>query len=80
MQTNFFFFFFFFLKEIRNAEIAQRTKETAPSMHLDNIAPLEYFLHLVTDFEQRMQFYKWVVIQIITTVSFLLIHQLCPLL
>lgn len=53
-----FLLFFFFLKEIRNAEIAQRTKETAPSMQLDNIAPLEYFLHLVTDFEQRMQFYK----------------------
>nr|CAG4637334.1 EOG090X0D34 [Ceriodaphnia reticulata] len=44
--------------EIKNAEIAQRTKETAPSMQLDNTAPLEYFMRLVTDFEQRMQFYK----------------------
>lgn len=45
-------------QEIRNAEIAQRTKETAPSMQLDNTAPLEYFARLIADFEQRMQFYK----------------------
>nr|CAG4647384.1 EOG090X0D34 [Megafenestra aurita] len=44
--------------EIKNAEIAQRTKETAPSMQLDNVAPLQYFMHLVADFEHRMQFYK----------------------
>nr|CAG4642024.1 EOG090X0D34 [Eurycercus lamellatus] len=44
--------------EIKNAEIAQRTKETAPSMQLDNTAPLEYFMRQVADFEQRMQFYK----------------------
>nr|CAG4649666.1 EOG090X0D34 [Scapholeberis mucronata] len=44
--------------EIKNAEIAQRTKETAPSMQLDNTAPLRYFMHLVSDFEERMQFYK----------------------
>lgn len=44
--------------EIKNAEIAQRTKETAPSMQLDNTSPLEYFMRLVADFEQRMQFYK----------------------
>ena len=49
---------FYFPKEIKNAEVAQRTKETAPSMQLDNTAPLEYFVRLVTDFEQRMQFYK----------------------
>ena len=45
-------------KEIQNAEIAQRTKETAPSLQLDNTAPLEYFSRLVADFEQRMQFYR----------------------
>ena len=48
-----------FFQEIKNAEIAQRTKETAPSMQLDNTAPLQYFMRLVTDFEQRMQFYKY---------------------
>nr|CAG4650466.1 EOG090X0D34 [Sida crystallina] len=44
--------------EIQNAEIAQRTKETAPSLQLDNTSPVEYFFRLVADFEQRMQFYK----------------------
>jgi len=44
--------------EIQNAEIAQRTKETAPSLQLDNTAPLDYFNRLVADFEQRMQFYR----------------------
>ena len=47
------------IKEIKNAEIAQRTKETAPSLQLDNSAPVEYFFGLVADFEQRMQFYKY---------------------
>nr|CAG4643486.1 EOG090X0D34 [Ilyocryptus agilis] len=44
--------------EIKNAEIAQRTKEISPGMQPDNTAPLEYFLQQVADFEQRMQFYK----------------------
>lgn len=44
--------------EIHNAEIGQRTKETAPSLQLDNAAPVDYFFRLVADFEQRMQFYK----------------------
>nr|CAG4638723.1 EOG090X0D34 [Cyclestheria hislopi] len=44
--------------EIQNAEMAQRTKETASNFQLDNTGPMEYFFHLVKDFEQRMQLYK----------------------
>ncbi|XP_023345421.1 nucleoporin p58/p45 [Eurytemora carolleeae] len=39
-------------------EIAQRTKETPPSMQYENVAPMDYFLNLVTKFETDMTDYR----------------------
>nr|CAG4641186.1 EOG090X0D34 [Eulimnadia texana] len=44
--------------EFQNVEIAQRTKETAASMQIDNVGPLKYFFRLVTSFEENMQAYR----------------------
>uniref|UniRef100_T1IU06 Nucleoporin p58/p45 n=1 Tax=Strigamia maritima TaxID=126957 RepID=T1IU06_STRMM len=45
-------------QELKNAEIAQRTRETPPGLQYENTAPTEYFQNLVAVFENRMQLYR----------------------
>ena len=43
---------------MKNAEIAQRTKDIPQALQHENTAPQEYFQHLVESFEERMQVYR----------------------
>jgi len=45
-------------QELVNVEIALRTRETPPSMQYENVAPMEYFRRLVSQFEQSMVEYR----------------------
>merc|ERR1712096_47101 len=45
-------------QELVNVEIAVRTRETPPSMQYENVAPMEYFSRLVSQFEQSMMEYR----------------------
>uniref|UniRef100_UPI00358FB701 nucleoporin p58/p45-like isoform X2 n=1 Tax=Myxine glutinosa TaxID=7769 RepID=UPI00358FB701 len=45
-------------QELKNAEIAVRTKEIPLSLQLENAAPTEYFQRLAERFEGQMQQYK----------------------
>jgi len=45
-------------QELVNVEIAVRTRETPPSMQYENVAPMEYFRRLVSQFEQSMMEYR----------------------
>lgn len=45
-------------QELRNAEIAQRTKETPPTLQYEHTAPSEYFHNLSVSFEHQMQQYR----------------------
>jgi len=45
-------------QELMNVEIAQRTKETPPSMQYENVGPMEYFVRLVSQFESDMSEYR----------------------
>merc|ERR1719318_1674996 len=45
-------------QELVNVEIAVRTRETPPSMQYENVAPMEYFSRLVSQFEQSMVEYR----------------------
>lgn len=45
-------------QELVNVEIALRTKETPPSMQYENVAPMEYFVRLVSQFETEMTEYR----------------------
>lgn len=44
--------------ELKNAEIAQRTKDAPASMQYENNAPAEYFENLANSFEKQMQVYR----------------------
>lgn len=44
--------------ELKNAEIAQRTKDAPSSMQYENNAPTEYFENLANSFEKQMQSYR----------------------
>ena len=45
-------------QELVNVDIAVKTRDTPASMQYDNVAPLEYFSRLVTQFEQSMLEYR----------------------
>ncbi|XP_023240806.1 nucleoporin p58/p45-like isoform X2 [Centruroides sculpturatus] len=45
-------------QELKNAEIAQRTKDMPPTLQYENTAPVEYFQNLVTKCESQMQLYR----------------------
>ncbi|BFZ24459.1 hypothetical protein BsWGS_27498 [Bradybaena similaris] len=45
-------------QKLKNAEMAQRTKDIPASMQYENTAPTEYFQHLVEEFEERMVTYR----------------------
>lgn len=45
-------------QELLNVEMAQRTKDTPPTLQVENVAPYEYFYRLVADFEAQMVSYK----------------------
>ncbi|KAG8199692.1 hypothetical protein JTE90_022141 [Oedothorax gibbosus] len=45
-------------QELKNAEIAQRTKDTLSSMQYENNASTEYFHNLANAFEKQMQSYR----------------------
>ncbi|XP_058955100.2 nucleoporin p58/p45 [Pocillopora verrucosa] len=45
-------------KELKNAEIAQRTNDIPQPLQHENVAPQEYFQRLVESFEQRMLMYR----------------------
>lgn len=45
-------------QELMNAETAQRTRDTPPSMQFENVAPYEYFRRLVARFETTMLAYR----------------------
>ncbi|PVD34703.1 hypothetical protein C0Q70_05980 [Pomacea canaliculata] len=45
-------------KELKNAEMAQRTKDIPPGLQYENTAPNEYFEQLVEQFEGRMVSYR----------------------
>ncbi|XP_050415986.2 nucleoporin p58/p45 isoform X1 [Patella vulgata] len=45
-------------QELKNAEMAHRTKDTPPGLQYENTAPNEYFQILVEDFESRMLTYR----------------------
>lgn len=44
--------------ELKNAEIAQRTKDAPASVQYENNAPTEYFEFLANSFEKQMQSYR----------------------
>jgi nucleoporin p58/p45 len=46
------------VQELKNAEIAQKTKETPPMLQHENTLPAEYFRTVVQSFEQQMQTYR----------------------
>lgn len=43
---------------LKNAEMAQRTKDIPPGLQYENTAPSGYFQHLVEEFESRMATYR----------------------
>ena len=45
-------------QELLNVEVAQRTRDTPPAMQYENVAPLEYFARLVSNFEGQMLLYR----------------------
>ncbi|XP_035232564.1 nucleoporin p58/p45-like, partial [Stegodyphus dumicola] len=45
-------------QELKNAEIAQRTKDSPSSLQYENNAPTEYFHNLANSFEKQMQSYR----------------------
>jgi len=45
-------------QELVNTDIACRTKETAASMQYENVAPMDYFMRLVAQFETDMTEYR----------------------
>ncbi|CAG5136483.1 unnamed protein product [Candidula unifasciata] len=45
-------------QKLKDAEMAQRTKDIPASMQYENTAPTEYFQHLVEEFEERMVTYR----------------------
>lgn len=45
-------------QELKNVEIAQRTKDTPHGLQYENTAPTEYFHHLVDTFETRMKLFR----------------------
>jgi len=45
-------------QELVNVEIAVRTRDTPPNMQYENVAPMEYFRRLVSQFEQSMVEYR----------------------
>ncbi|KAK7096995.1 nucleoporin p58/p45-like [Littorina saxatilis] len=45
-------------QELKNAEMAQRTKDIPPGLQYENTAPNEYFEQLVDQFEARMVSYR----------------------
>ncbi|XP_042897482.1 nucleoporin p58/p45 isoform X2 [Parasteatoda tepidariorum] len=46
------------VQELKNAEIAQRTKDSLSSLQYENSAPTEYFHNLANNFEKQMQSYR----------------------
>ncbi|KAH9495232.1 Nucleoporin p58/p45 [Bulinus truncatus] len=63
-------------QKLKNAEMAQRTKEIPAGLQYENTAPTEYFQHLVEEFEERMVTYRQ---QIETLDSHLAaVHQSTP--
>ena len=45
-------------RELKNAEIALRTRDTPQGLQYENVAPMGYFQYMVDDFEARMQTYR----------------------
>jgi len=45
-------------RELKNAEIAVRTRDTPQGLQYENVAPMGYFQYMVDDFEARMQTYR----------------------
>ncbi|XP_076467722.1 nucleoporin p58/p45-like isoform X2 [Babylonia areolata] len=45
-------------QELKNAEMAQRTKDIPPGLQYENTAPLEYFEQMVEQFEGQMLSYR----------------------
>lgn len=45
-------------QKLKNAEMAQRTKDIPAGLQYENTAPTEYFQHLVEEFEERMVTYR----------------------
>ena len=45
-------------QELVNVDIAVKTRDTPASMQYDNVAPLDYFARLITQFEQSMLEYR----------------------
>ncbi|KAK3731895.1 hypothetical protein RRG08_043230 [Elysia crispata] len=45
-------------QKLKNAEMAQRTKDIPAGLQYENTAPTEYFHHLVEEFEERMVTYR----------------------
>ncbi|KAK6976271.1 nucleoporin p58/p45-like isoform X1 [Biomphalaria glabrata] len=45
-------------QKLKNAEMAQRTKEIPAGLQYENTAPTEYFQRLVEEFEERMVTYR----------------------
>nr|KAG5695762.1 hypothetical protein BaRGS_013850 [Batillaria attramentaria] len=45
-------------QELKNAEMAQRTKDIPPGLQYENTAPTEYFEQVLDQFENRMIAYR----------------------
>ncbi|CAL1536600.1 unnamed protein product [Lymnaea stagnalis] len=45
-------------QKLKNAEMAQRTRDIPAGLQYENTAPTEYFQHLVEEFEERMVTYR----------------------
>ena len=45
-------------QELANVDICVKTRDTPASMQYDNVAPMDYFSRLVTQFEQSMLEYR----------------------
>merc|ERR1712025_633705 len=45
-------------QELVNVDICVKTRDTPPSMQYDNVAPMDYFSRLITQFEQSMLEYR----------------------
>lgn len=45
-------------KGLQHIEMAQRTFDTPPGLQYDNVAPIQFFMELVDNFEREMQILK----------------------
>nr|XP_039256773.1 nucleoporin p58/p45-like [Styela clava] len=47
-----------FTEELRYIEIAKHTQDIPPSLQHDNIAPIKFFMNMLSEFESSMQIYR----------------------